>query len=275
MEDVTMAINELSISTCVFGAERGPGEMLGDYMELALNAGFKMVEISHAVPEKESSMNAFRNSGIKVWSIHGVMGMGAISPDKAERDKAVELAYRHAAGYAEFAPCPLVEHYLDRHSDRKVADYYRYSIEKLFEKVSALGYILCIETAPYKPKEYDRHPNSMEIAEFIRSFNSPQLQMTVDINHSNLYENLLATADITHGLVKNIHVSNNYGICENHLPPDIGVIDIKQAFDALRLHGYAGPCNLEFSFPGQKGITPTLTQLMEVRRYMEKLLWNR
>ena len=93
-----MAINELSISTCVFGAERGPREMLGDYMELALNAGFKMVEISHAVPEKESSMNAFRNSGIKVWSIHGVMGMGAISPDKAERDKAVELAYRHAAG---------------------------------------------------------------------------------------------------------------------------------------------------------------------------------
>ncbi|MBO5822779.1 MAG: hypothetical protein J6R86_07190, partial [Lentisphaeria bacterium] len=194
-----MAINELSISTCVFGADRGPGQTLDDYLELALNAGFKMVEISRLFDAEKTDLNAYRTSGIKVWSVHGVMGMGAISPDKAERDNAVELAYRHAAGYAEFAPCPLVEHYLDRHSDRKVADYYRYSIEKLYEKVSALGYILCIETAPYKPLEYDRHPNSVEIAEFIRSFNQPDLQMTVDINHSNLYENLLATADITHG----------------------------------------------------------------------------
>ena len=270
-----MAINELSISTCVFGADRGPGQTMHDYMELALNAGFKMVEISRTFDSNDSALDAFRTSGIKVWSVHGVMGMDAISPDKAARDKAVELAYRHAAGYAEFAPCPLVEHYLDRHTDRKVADYYRYSIEKLYEKVSALGYILCIETAPYKPLEYDRHPNSVEIAEFIRSFNQPDLQMTVDINHSNLYENLLATADITHGLVKNIHVSNNYGVYENHLPPDIGVIDIRQAFEALRKHGYAGPCNLEFSFPGQKGITPSLSQLIDVRRYMEKLLWNR
>ena len=47
------------------------------------------------------------------------------------------------------------------------------------------------------------------------------------------------------------------------------------ALEALRKNGYTGPCNLEFSFPGQKGITPRLEQLVEVRRYMEKLLWNR
>lgn len=270
-----MAINELSISTCVFGRERGVGAMLPDFMDLALEAGFKMIEISHPVPESETSMNAFRNSGINVWSIHGVMGMGAISPDESERNKAVEAAYRHAAGYAEFAPCPIVEHYLDRHQDRRVADYYKDSIEKLYNKLSPMGYILCIETAPYKPLEYNRHPNSVEIAEFIRSFQKDDIRMTVDVNHSNLYENLLATADITRGLVSNIHVSNNYGVKEEHLPPDIGVIDIKQAFEALRKNGYTGPCNLEFSFPGQKGITPRLEQLVEVRRYMEKLLWNR
>lgn len=271
-----MAINEVSISTCVFGAERGPGAMLGDYVNILQQAGFNLIELSRRQPEgKDTSLDDLRKSGIKVWSVHGIMGMGAISPDKAERDKAVEAAYRHAAGYAEFAPCPLVEHYLDRHQDRKIADYFRYSVEKLYEKVSALGYILCIETAPYKPKMYDRHPNSVEIAEFVRSFNKADLQMTVDINHSNLYENLVATADNTHGLVKNIHVSNNYGTWEDHLPPDTGVIDIKQAFEALRKHGYTGPCNLEFSFPGMKGITPSVEQLVEVRRYVEKLLWNR
>ena len=272
-----MAINELSLCTCVFGRERGVGAMMPDFMELALKAGYKMIEVSHPLPENKSSMDALRNSGIKVWSIHGVMGMGAISPDESERDKAVENAYRHAAGFAEFAPCPLVEHYLDRHQDRKIADYYKDSIEKLYAKVSALGYTLCIETAPYKPREYNRHPHSSEIADFVRSFGKEDIRLTVDVNHSNLYENLLATADITRGLVGNIHVSNNYGVKEEHLPPDIGVIDIKQAFEALRKNGYTGPCNLEFSFPGLKamGITPSLEQLIEVRSYMEKLLWNR
>ena len=272
-----MAINELSLCTCVFGRERGVGAMMPDFMELALKAGYKMIEVSHPLPENKSSMDALRNSGIKVWSIHGVMGMGAISPDESERDKAVENAYRHAAGFAEFAPCPLVEHYLDRHQDRKIADYYKDSIEKLYAKVSALGYTLCIETAPYKPREYNRHPHSSEIADFVRSFGKEDIRLTVDVNHSNLYENLLATADITRGLVGNIHVSNNYGVKEEHLPPDIGVIDIKQAFEALRQNGYTGPCNLEFSFPGLKamGITPSLEQLIEVRSYMEKLLWNR
>ena len=272
-----MAINELSLCTCVFGRERGVGAMMPDFMELALKAGYKMIEVSHPLPENKSSMDALRKSGIKVWSIHGVMGMGAISPDESERDKAVENAYRHAAGFAEFSPCPLVEHYLDRHQDRKIADYYKDSIEKLYAKVSALGYTLCIETAPYKPLEYNRHPHSSEIADFVRSFGKEDIRLTVDVNHSNLYENLLATADITRGLVGNIHVSNNYGVKEEHLPPDIGVIDIKQAFEALRKNGYTGPCNLEFSFPGLKamGITPSLEQLIEVRSYMEKLLWNR
>ncbi len=270
-----MAINELSLSTAVFGPERGPGAMIGDYVGMALEAGFSMVELSRRQPEgKDTGLEDLRRSGIKVWSVHGIMGMDAISPDKAARDKAVELAYRHAAGYAEFAPCPLVEHYLDRDKDPKIAEYYRYSVEKLYEKVSALGYILTIETAPYKPKMYNRHPDSREIAKFVRSFGKDDLQMTVDVNHSNLFENLVATADNTRGLVKNVHFSNNYGTWEDHLPPDTGVIDLKQAFEALRKNGYSGPCNLEFSFPGEKRV-PELSQLIEVRKYMEKLLWNR
>jgi sugar phosphate isomerase/epimerase len=82
------------------------------------------------------------------------------------------------------------------------------------------------------------------------------------------------TAINTRGLVKSVHVSNNYGEREQHLPPDDGIIDIKRAFMALRENGYTGPCNLEFRFGEEYGL-PSVELLRDVRVYMEKLLWNR
>ena len=268
-------IDEISISTCIIKCQTGDGKKLLDSLYRIGEAGYKMVEMSLYMPDgdTEKIMDKVSDTGVQVWSVHGFLGMGAISPDEAERDKAVELAYRHAAVFARFAPCPLVEHYLDRHSDRKVADYFRDSIWKLYEKVSALGYTMCLETAPYKPKMYDRHPDSLEIAEFVRSFGKDDLQMIVDINHSNLSENLLDTAKNTRGLVKNIHVSNNNGTWEDHLPPNEGVIDIKQAFEAFRANGYTGPCNLEFGFPDDR--EPSVEKMRAMREYMENLLWQR
>jgi sugar phosphate isomerase/epimerase len=213
-------------------------------------------------------------SGIKVWAVHGIMGMNSISPDPAARAAAVEDAYVHAAKRAMFAPCPLVEHYLYRHNDPEIGKRYRESVWNLYEKVSKLGYILCIETAPYKPLQYERHPDSAEIAEFVRSFGKDDLQVIVDFNHSNLAEDLGDTARNTRGLVKSVHISNNYGQKEEHRPPQDGIIDLKYAWDAFRANGYTGPCNLEFRFPNG-GVDPDTAMLKEVRAYMEKLLWNK
>jgi sugar phosphate isomerase/epimerase len=73
--------------------------------------------------------------------------------------------------------------------------------------------------------------------------------------------------------VKNIHVSDNHGEKEEHLPPGEGIIDFRSAFQALRANGYTGPCNLEFHFPGCQ--IPSEEDLRQVRMQMEKLLWNR
>ena len=85
------------------------------------------------------------------------------------RNDSVEKAYRRAAETAEFAPCPLVEHYLDRFNNPARGALFRRSIEQLYGKVSKLGFILCIETAPYKPLVNERYPDSTGIAAFVRS----------------------------------------------------------------------------------------------------------
>ena len=264
-------IDKVSLSTSVFGADGEPGRTLGHFLELAQQAGYTMVELSRR--QRKGEIEDIRKSGIKVWSIHGIYG-GPLTGSEAELQQGVDNACRRVEALAEFAPCPVVEHYLDRYNDPEYGKSFRKQVEKLYEFYSNLGFTLCIETAPYKPKQNQRYPDSAEIARFVRSFGKEDLRMTVDINHSNLHEDLTTVCDNCCGLIRNIHVSDNHGEWEDHLPPGSGVIDLKRTFADLRRNGYTGPCNLEFRFPDFPAL-PTVENLRGVREYVEQLLWGK
>lgn len=268
-----MNIDKISLSCSVF--RPAPDEnSYRHWLETIRLAGYEYVELSRRQREFfPAALPILRDSGLKVWSVHGILGGGSCSDDETVRNDSVEKAYRWAAETAEFAPCPLVEHYLDRFIDPARGACFRRSIEQLYDKVSKLGFILCIETAPYKPLVNERYPDSAEIAAFVRSFRKDDLQMTVDLNHSNLHEDLLTVIRNTRGLVRNIHVSDNHRQKEEHLPPGCGIIDFRAAFQALRENGYTGPCNLEFHFPDNP--VPAVEDLRKVRLQMEQLLWDR
>jgi sugar phosphate isomerase/epimerase len=264
-------IDQVSLSTSVFGADDREERTLGRFLDLAQQAGYTMVELSRR--QKQGAIEDIRKSGIKVWSIHGIYG-GPLVGSEAELQRGVDAACARVEELAEFAPCPVVEHYLDRFNDPAYGKTFRKQIEKLYEFYSKLGFTLCIETAPYKPKQNERYPDSAEIAEFVRSFQKDDLRMTIDINHSNIHEDLTAVCDNCNGLIHNIHVSDNHGEWEDHLPPGSGVIDLKKTFADLRRNGYTGPCNLEYRFTDFPAL-PTVENLRRVREYVENLLWEK
>ena len=270
-------IDKISISTCALPGKFCAEWSFAEKMAMFRQAGYEYIEFSRSTAQALDVSEirlAVRDNGLKVWSVHGIMHAGCISPDPAKRQAAVDQAAQFAEELAEYAPCPLVEHYLDRYNDPAPGRYFRESVEALYEKVSRMGYILCIETAPWKPWENERYPDTREVAEFVRSFGKADLQMTFDVNHSNIHETLEQAAENTAGLVKNIHVSDNHGEREEHLAPGLGlgIIDFAAAFRLLRENGYTGPCNLEFSF---KDRAPTVESLAEVRINMEKLAFGR
>ena len=267
-------IDQISLSWGVFAESRKKGMRAAEALKETIDAGYPMIEFVSppgVFEELDSDVREVCSSGIQVWAIHGILGIGAVSPEAEIRKQAVETAYRFAATCAEFCPCPLVEHYLDRYLNPEFGRYFQESIASLHEKVAPLGYTLCIETAPYKPEINERYPDSNEIADFVRSFNSSSLQMIVDFNHSNLHENLSDVARNSAGLVKSVHISNNRGQRENHLTPDHpeGVIDIGKAFREFREYGYTGACNLEFAFDDK---TTDVPRLRHIREYMENLI---
>jgi len=165
--------------------------------------------------------------------------------DEDERRLAVAEEVSWMETTAELGSCPYVVHYLPRFHDPRRRESFQRSIEDLQKRALALGLVLAIETAPYKPQHNERYPDSREIADFVRAFNCPSVQMTIDVNHSNLHEDLETVCDNCHGLIANVHISDNHGSWEDHLPPGEGIIDFAKTFQALRRNGYTGPCNLE------------------------------
>lgn len=192
-----------------------------------------------------------------------------MSSDNALRQQAVENELRRMEDAAPYAPCPYVIHYLDRVLDPRPGRQFRKSVEQLHEKARELGFVLTLETAPYKPQVNERYPDSAEIADFVRSFASPNLLVTVDINHSNLKEDLLQVAINCRGLIGNVHISDNMGKNEDHLPPGEGTINIRGALLALIKCGYAGPCNVECHHPH-----PTIPVLKQIKSKIEQICEN-
>ncbi len=258
---------ELSLSTTLFGREKNDNDLL-NWLDTVKQAGYDQIEISHKQRNIAHREQSIRDTGLRVWSIHGAVGYTAASLSESERQKAVEDEFAVMEDTACFAPCPYVVHYVNRFNDPAYGTAFRHSVEQLHEKAIEFGLILAVETAPYKPLENERYPDSAEIANFVRSFNSPNLQATIDINHSNIHDDLEKVCVDFRGIIANIHASNNHGEWEDHLEPWNGVIDFPQTMRSLIANGYKGPCNLEL----HPASPPGLEYLIELRIRTEEML---
>lgn len=263
-------IDEVSFSTGVFGKEKNADDLLR-FVDLIQQSGYKYIELSRRQYDIGSRAEAILQSGIKVWSVHGYLDSRGISDDSAVRRNALDREIERIHEAALFGKVPYVVHYLDRMNDPRYGKIFRQTIEELYAETHKLGLILAVETVPYKPLNNERHPFSKEIAEFVRSFQLDDLRMTIDINHSNLNEDLIDVCANCDGLIANVHMSNNHGEWEDHLPPYEGVIDFPAVFAALRRHGYTGPANLELHCSGEI----TVDWLTHIRKYTEEKLFGR
>ena len=87
----------------------------------------------------------------------------------------------------------------------------------------------------------------------------------VDSNHSNLGEDLCGAICDCAGLIANVHLSDNLGVTDDHLPPGEGTIDWPGALRALGEAGYSGAVNLEIHWAD----TPPAELLVRLREWAE------
>ena len=121
----------------------------------------------------------------------------------------------------------------------------------------------------YTVSVHYKYPYAPAISSWASTYILPKhLLVGKSINHSNLHEDINVAAENCSGIISNIHVSDNHGCGEEHLPPGQGIIDFPAVLQALINAGYTGPCNLECHIREK----PTVEILRNMKLYAEKCI---
>lgn len=124
----------------------------------------------------------------------------------------------------------------------------QYLVQALQELADfAPGLYLCLENLVY-PHELYRSP--AEMRELVRKVGRPNVRATLDVGHAVVsgYD----PVDFVHenaGLISHVHLHDNHGTVDEHLPLGEGTIDYLAVIRALREQGYQGAVTFEFD-PG-------------------------
>ncbi len=196
--------------------------------------------------------NALKKHNITVEQIHGPWRyppQDATEDDRAERfgkmTKAVAIAKFFGAKYV--AIHPLMPYGAD--SDENPDEVYE--INKKFYTALAsvagkLGVTLCLENMPFRNFPLS---SSESIMTLVKDISSPALKFCFDTGHALYYgEDIGASVRaIGNEYLKTLHVHDNHGDEDSHLPPYEGAIDWAEFIEALYDIGYDGVMNLETS----------------------------
>jgi len=215
-------------------------------------AGYRLIELSRKTSRRAEYKRMLDDLGMRVWAVHGTLGIVEDPASEQERRKRVEDELRAMEDVAAYAPCPYIVHYLCLDSEPRSMENWKRAVEALHERARSLGFVLALEAVPAKPREEGGLPylwKSAEIARFVKSFRSDHLGICMDVNHVNLSESIPSAAANSVGLIRAIHVSDNHGIVEEHLPPGEGIIDWPSALAAIYRAGYEGPIAMELHVP--------------------------
>ena len=258
----------ITLSTCAFDNEVQNVNTYTKNFEMAMAAGFTGFEI--AITKEEYIpfiLEAVHKTSAPIVAVHGAIRGNWLSNTPEEQDKAATLSAAYLSNFKEFAPCPIIEHYLDRYINPTKGQNFHKVMALLLEKTEKDNFIFCMENAPYKPEHDEKYPTIAEIATFVQSFGQDKMFMTYDLNHGNLNEDPIKSCADYANLIKHIHISDNHGLREEHLVPGRGIINFSQIFSALYTYGYKGPWNLEFVFDKQE--IPSVENYRKIHHYIQ------
>jgi sugar phosphate isomerase/epimerase len=120
----------------------------------------------------------------------------------------------------------------------------RSSMERIVERADQLGLVLCVENM------FVRTKSLAEPADFQELFHEfPTLKLTLDIGHAHI-ESRQTNRNLDFirrfpDRLSHLHVSDNFGKDDNHLPIGAGSVDFRRISNALREIEYNDTATLE------------------------------
>jgi len=122
------------------------------------------------------------------------------------------------------------------------------SIRKLLIAADKLNLVLGVENLPplfFPPRDYFSRTDELEA--LFGQVPSDRLKFVLDIAHTNFRESDNAPKFLRkfYGRLGHVHLSDNFGQRDDHLPLGAGRVDYKTPIEKLKKRGYKGTVTLE------------------------------
>ena len=228
---------ELLLSTGQFDAK-----LLLGILPLLHEAGFRHLEMSDSYHFDNTSLDDVSRKaadcGITMPNWH-LAGGSPFQATEKERNASIDSMKQSMDRGAQIGAQNHVLHWLNRFLDNKYDDLWREIIDEWTSHAKSLGIRLLMETIPDKPQN-ERYVPTSEIFEFVREYPAEVLSICIDVNHSNLKENLADVVTEADDRLISLHISDNDGNLEQHWLPGQGVIDFPLLFESFTSVGFDG-----------------------------------
>lgn len=135
------------------------------------------------------------------------------------------------------------------------------SIVELFEYSQENGLTLLLENC------IDNYlcGNVVELSEFIKEIGEPGIKACLDIGHANLKNEVTSGLKVLKDRLAQLHISDNNGVEDQHLPPGEGRINWDSFRAALKEIEFNGPLIYE-GYGGLMGIEKFKSEMKKLER---------
>jgi len=260
----------------IYGATNHPLRPLTEEIKAVAALGFDYLEISldppHGLPEKlrlrlAEVRSALAGEGLALPVVHlptfvwlADVYSSIREASLAEVFKALDLAAEMGVGKAVLHPGYLTG--LMTFASDIGKKYATESLDRIIDRAAGLGVTICLENLfpraghMYRPGEFtgvlDRHPG---------------LMMTLDLGHANIRApkgGPAAFVEAARGRIGHVHVGDNNGREDEHLPLGAGRLDLAGGLAAVKAAGYDQTITLEIFSPDRDYLAMSLRKVRAV-----------
>ena len=212
-----------------------------DFIE---NLGIEYAELVHQYPAEFIDSEILESYSLK-YSIHApFMDVNIASPQDQSRlnsiaqiKSSIDLANEINAEAVVVHP-GLISFLANKYFKKEVYEFANQSIKEIGDYAKNLGVMATIENMPnFESMIYQN------IADLNQLLVENEMHMTLDIGHANHVG--YAPEDMIFDSIKHVHVHDNLGDDDSHLPLGEGSIDLKYIINTLESKNYDGIYILE------------------------------
>ena len=256
-----------------------------DILEVVRDGGFSMIEVCsypahldyHDMEKVKAASRKIRKVGIEPFSFHAPFAdhIDITSLDEEQRKNSVRELIKASEAAAELGVRHMVLHPGPEREGRPPAEEFFYHLEKACEGVNEvarrceeLGMSLLLENMlPHLL--FGRIQDMLYILGAARSQN---IGTCLDTGHAHLAGDLPMAMHKLSCHLRMVHINDNKGDWDGHLPPGEGDIDWKDVMTQLEQNEFRGGLILELSNRHGNDYDKLMQEARDAREYLNRMM---